>query len=311
MSAPPPAAGPVPAPAAPKAATSKATTKKKVSATKAGATQAKAKKPTVRKRKPTTKTSSAASAQSIMAEAKNASVALAQQRALQAAKRSDPLWYKIEDIFPAIQGPDMPNVKSSVLPEQVQVVEAALAHHGLTRIDVTPQAMACLLEQARRFTQELITDAQDHAYMAGRSEITKPDLSLAMELRPDNRIAVATQLPKLNLVAQQVNKVPLPAIPSHCYNGVVLPPKEHQLTARTFDIVTSAQSLQRMNTAVPLAPGRQATPYGASRRAHQIPINLKETTKASGMASAPGSGTAPGSAPPQASHQVPDPMKIG
>lgn len=43
-----------------------------------------------------------------------------------------------------------------------------------------------------------------------------------------------------------MNRVPLPSIPRDCYGGVILPPVEEQLTARTFDVVNGARVVQRM-----------------------------------------------------------------
>jgi hypothetical protein len=204
---------------------------------------------------------------------------------------------------------------SSILPEQIKIVEAALAHNNMTRSDVTPQAMACLLEQARRYAQEIIEDAQDYAAhsvgmfvptSAGKSnsafshqgapEPTAADFKLAAEMRPDHPKSVTSQLPKLNLLAQQVNGTPLPPIPTQCYSGVLLPPQPHSLTARTFDVVTGAHVAQKMIQNPPNAPkaftsslagtksksskGSSNKPgYGASRGG-QIPINLKNDSSA-------------------------------
>jgi histone H3/H4 len=207
---------------------------------------------------------------------------LASQRNQTAARRSDPLWYRIEDVLPAISQDETPMASSaSVLPEQLQIVETALAKNLMTRTDVTPQAFACLLEQARRYALELLADAQDYAYVAGRNEITRPDLLLANEMRPDHPVAVTTQLPKLNLLASQINRVPLPPIPTQCYSGVLLPPKQHQLTARTFDVVSGAQVAQKMVQTAPSLPKKASSKsskpsYGAGR-GRQIPISLKET----------------------------------
>lgn len=274
-----PAAAAAGAAAAPKA-------KKKVTAKKAtgAGTKVKAKKPAApRTKKPAApKKTAAANTEAIFADAAAAQRDLAKQRSHAAARRLDPLWYRIEDVLPAHEVTPM---TSGILPDQVTVVEKALSHAGLTRSDVTPQAMACLLEQARRVAQELTTAALDYAYSAGRPDIVSADLLLAQELRPDqaHTASVATQLPKLNLVAQQVNRAPLPPIPSQCYTGILLPPKQHQLTARTFDIVSASVIANKMVQAVPPSPAalrkQQQQPsmpgYGASR-GRQIPIALKQ-----------------------------------
>ena len=301
--APTPAPGPAPAPSK----TSATTTTKKVKPAKASGagTQAKPKKPS-RRKKPAPKASSAASTQAIRNDGRAATTDLALQRAQAAARRSDPLWYRIEDVLPAAQEGTAMSSKKGILPEQTQLVDTALLHSGLTRADVTPQALACLLEQARRYAQELIADAQDYA--VNRTELSRADLQLAADMRADYPVAISTQLPKLNLVAQQVNRAPLPPIPSHCYSGILLPPKEHQLTARTFDIVTGAQVAQKMVQKAPEPPKKRqssTTPsYGASR-GRQIPIKLKEQPSQSQTSigptpmdtSADGGGAAPVPAP--------------
>jgi hypothetical protein len=135
-----------------------------------------------------------------------------------------------------------------------------------------------------------LTDSQDYAFVAGRTEIARADLLLSNEFRPDHPISVSTQLPKLNLLAQTINREPLPPIPTHCYSGILLPPKNHQLTARTFDVVTSAETSRRMIQAAPPPPhklkvgkkkqsavgkdDKHKPSYGAAR-GRQISVNLK------------------------------------
>ena len=179
-----------------------------------------------------------------------------------AKKVTDSLWYRAEDVLPTVAADATAGSASShkLLPEEVKIVDGALKKNGMSRSDVTPQAFACLLEQARRYAMEILSDSQDYAMLAGRTEIAKADLTLANEMRPDHPIAVSTQLPKLNLLAQTVNRVPLPPIPTQCYSGVLLPPKHCQLTARTFDVVTGAQTAQRMVQAAPT----QTTPTTSS-----------------------------------------------
>jgi hypothetical protein len=150
--------------------------------------------------------------------------------------------------------------------------------------------MACLFEQARRYAVELLEDAEQYA-VGNEDEypvITKNDLLLAVELRDGYRVgnthstvgmSMSHQLPKLNIVAQQVNRIPLPPIPSYCYSGVVLPldpnyalengntnnttgfdnattdnNKSQLLTARTYDIVSATQVAQKMIQPFPQSP---------------------------------------------------------
>jgi hypothetical protein len=242
---------------------------------------------------PTTKTS-AQSSVSIYSSSRTAQQELASQLALAAARKSDPLWYRTEEAMAAVSGDSV--MAPGVLADQVEIVEAALLQNHLTRADVTPQAYACLLEQARRHALELLADAQDYAYSANRQEVTRADILLAAELRPDQpTFATHTQHHKMVVVSHQVNRKPLPPIPTHCYSGIVLPPKEHQLTARTFDVVTGAQVQQRMvgrlpKLATPTTPASGPS-YGASR-GRQIPISLKREDGATPMDTTTSTGAA-------------------
>jgi hypothetical protein len=273
-------------------ATTKATTAtssiniKKSSGTKSSAkTVTKAKK-TVRKKKPSAKSASvvAGSSQHYAARSRAAQLDLASQRNAAAARRSDPLWYQLEDyVLPAVADETAMTEGSAakILPEQAQIVEAALDKNGLTRSDVTPQAFACLLEQARRYAIDILSDSQDYAFVANRTEIAKADLALANEFRPDHPTSITTQLPKLNLLAQTINRVPLPPIPTQCYSGVLLPSKRYQLTARTFDVVTSAQTAQRMVQAVPALPMKTKTNSSSSHSSKKgtLHSSSKKSTK--------------------------------
>lgn len=321
-SAPAPAPkAPVPAPApAASAATSassttakttaKTTTKKTVKKATGAGTNAKPKKKARSRKRPASTsrgTPSATSAQNIWNAANIAQKELAQQSAQTAALRSDPLWYRTDEPLQSIaEDSFMVAGGSGVLPDQVELVEAALANNHMTHVDVTPQAFACLLEQARRYALELLADAQDYAYSAHRHEVTRPDLVLAQELRADQPMAAFTQQPRLMQLAQQVNQKPLPPIPTTNFTGVVLPPKEHQLTARTFDVISGARVAQRMVSAppAPVANKTTTTPaqpsYGASR-GRQIPINISQSstkeTPAPASAAAGAAGTQSGVAP--------------
>lgn len=296
---------PVPAPA-PAAAATKTTKKKTVKKATGAGTTAKPKKKPRRKRPASSARSTPQNAQAVWNNAGIAQKDLEQQAALQAALRSDPLWYRTDDPLRSIdQDSFMAAGGSGVLTDQVELVEAALAANHLTRAEVTPQAYACLLEQARRYALELLADAQDYAYSANRYDISRADLVLAQEFRADQPLADFTQQPKLLHLAHQVNQKPLPPIPSTNYTGVVLPPKEHQLTARTFDVISGARIAQRMVAPAPSAPAASKTAnptpmqpsYGASR-GRQIPIHIQ--TKEASNPAAPG-----GAAPAQQNNMPP------
>lgn len=143
----------------------------------------------------------------------------------------------------------------SFLMDDVTIIENSLRSNGLTRNDVTPKAYACFLEQARRYALELLADAQDYAIHAQRNTIPSllpADLLLAAEMREDGGggvHGVSSTLPtpeEIGDLASEVNRAPLPPIPTNCYNGVAMPPVEQQLTARTYDVVNGARVAQRM-----------------------------------------------------------------
>lgn len=261
--------------------------------TKATGAGTKAKKPAKKKRAPSKATPSPGSGQ-LSAASRAAQLDLASQRNAAAARRADPLWYQLEDyVLPSVADETAMAEGSAakILPEQIQIVEAALDKNGLTRSDVTPQAFACLLEQARRYAIDILSDSQDYAFVANRTEITKADLALANEFRPDHPTSITAQLPKLNLLAQTINRVPLPPIPSHCYSGIVLPSKRYQLTARTFDVVTSAQTARRMVQAVPaLPPKSKSSSSGStsSKKGTSSSSSKKSTKKAPSYGAARG-----------------------
>jgi Transcription initiation factor IID, 31kD subunit len=297
---------------------------KKKGAQGAGAQAGGAPKPkAVRKKKPSAKAggpggAGAASRQQLLQDSKQAQAKLQQHRSLLAGMKTDPLWlYRIEDVLPAISEPNAMVGKTTVLPEQVQVIENAIRQTGLHKSDLSPQAVACLLEQARRYALELLTDAQDYAHVASAGhpaqDISKADLLLAAEMRADHPVAISSQLPKLNVSATRVNRVPLPPLPTHCFSGIVLPPKEQQVTGRTFDVIQAGQVARRMVQDAPKmkrkssvdatsaaagaggsgnASGSGASSYGASR-GRQIPIKLKPAAAPAAASAAPPAPTAP------------------
>ena len=209
------------------------------------------KKKVRRKKLATTSKSTSSSSQAVHANARQAQAELTAQRTLEAAMRKDPLWYRTNEVLSAISADAV--ASPGLLSEQVELVESALQKNHLGRADVTPQAFAVLLEQSRRYALELIADAQDYAFAANRSEIAKADLLLATELRPrPPGHHMLAELQQRMVMAHNVNKLPLPPIPANCYGGIVLPPKQHQLTARTYDIVTGARVKQKMTQSMPV-----------------------------------------------------------
>jgi len=223
--------------------------------------------------------------------------------------------------------PSTSSSSSGFLMDDVSIIDKSLHSAGLTRSHLTPRAYACLLEQARRYTLELLADAQDYALHAQRGSsdnssmiaaLQPSDLLLAVEMREDTN-GVSSTLPRVEdvqYVAEEVNRVPLPSIPRECYGGVVLPPVEEQLTARTFDVVNGARVVQRMMRGgdYPMGlsevgnlgkkgggggggGGRKTGSYGAAT-GRQISVNLKsgkvvdEKSKSGGSGVAVGGGSA-------------------
>jgi len=219
---------------------------------------------------------------------------------------------------------------SGFLMDDVSIIDKSLHSAGLTRSHLTPRAYACLLEQARRYTLELLADAQDYALHAQRNvsgehssmiaALQPSDLLLAVEMREDTN-GVSSTLPRVEdvqYVAEEVNRVPLPSIPRECYGGVVLPPVEEQLTARTFDVVNGARVMQRMMRGgdYPMglsevgnlgkkgggSGGRKTGSYGAAT-GRQISVNLKsgkvvdEKSKSGSSGGAAGGNAASAPAP--------------
>ena len=196
------------------------------------------------------------------------------------------------------------------LMDEVAIIENCLKANGLTRYDVTPMAYACFLEQARRYALELLADAQDYAIHAQRSPlpaILPADLLLAAEMREDGGggvQGVSSTLPtpvEVADLASEVNRIPLPPIPTNCYNGIAMPPVDQQLTARTYDVVNATRLAQRMmmggdlplkaeeittreggrkgNEGVSLKAKRWGS-YGAGK-GRQISVHLKSKTSTS------------------------------
>lgn len=149
----------------------------------------------------------------------------------------------------AVNGKKRPN--GGIIFDETALLRNALQYNNLTADSLTPSAYNALLEQARRYALELLVDARDYAQHASRSTVsalTPADLTLAAEMRGDMN-GIPSTLPKFEDMADyasEMNKTPLPPIPSDCYNGVALPPENEQLTFRTFDVVNGARTAQKM-----------------------------------------------------------------
>jgi hypothetical protein len=193
----------------------------------------------------------------------------------------------------------------SFLEQDVEIVYRALFRNGLNLGDVTIDAFDALLEEARKYAMELITDAADcAAYSHGNDIITPADLVLAKEMETDEGCFALENMEEISKKSKEINKIALPPIPDNCYNGIVLPDLEHTLLNRAFDVVCrrdddlpmehenkisstgskkDAKNLQSMLGSVGgLRSGRnmkenEMSAYGAKRVSKQMQILLKKS----------------------------------
>jgi histone H3/H4 len=176
----------------------------------------------------------------------------------------------------------------SFLENDVEIVKNALHKNGLPISGVTVEAFDCLLEEARKYAMELITDASDYAvHSHGTEAISPADLLLAKEMKDEERNAHGQyNLDALAAIAHETNQRPLPPIPSDCFNGVVLPPVEYTLLSRSFDVVLSKRNRslsldgkqKNQHDIIPstesIVPSVASTAYGAKRGQKQVQIHL-------------------------------------
>jgi len=162
-------------------------------------------------------------------------------RAREEGRKMDAIWIRGRD---PIEVTSSTTSTSSIIIDEQAIVNRALLANGYRIEDVTPQAYGCLMEILKRYTTDLVSEAQEYAWHCGRTIVEAKDLQLAVELRHED---TSNSRPAVIAMAQDRNNVPLPPIPNHCYNGIVLPPLEYQLTARTFDVVLSNNPKKKEN----------------------------------------------------------------
>ena len=204
-------------------------------------------------------------------------------------------------------------VSPPFLEQDVEIVNRALVNNGLTMQDVTAEAFATLLEQARRHAMLLITDAADYAlHSHGNETITSADLLLAKEMQGDDCLGQCNgeNMEQLARIAKETNRRVLPPIPDHCYNGIVLPDLEYTLLGRTYDVVCRRDEEdiakeKRMNNVNGMEgdlqgrsmgggarrdeKGVHVPSYGAKRGAKQVQIAFKSQPPAKNSSNAGGS----------------------
>ncbi|KAK1739340.1 transcription initiation factor TFIID subunit 9 [Skeletonema marinoi] len=222
-------------------------------------------------------------------------------------------WMDSDAANTATQQPQSSSSSSSsgFLMDDVSIIDKSLHSAGLTRSHLTPRAYACLLEQARRYTLELLADAQDYALHAQRSG-SGDNSSMIAALQPSDLLLAVEMREDTNVCGRGGESGTVAKYTEECYGGVVLPPVEEQLTARTFDVVNGARVVQRMMRGgdYPMglsevgnlgkkgggSGGRKTGSYGAAT-GRQISVNLKsgkviDEKSKSGGSSVVGGGSA-------------------
>ncbi len=244
-------------------------------------TTTKKKKP---KKKATPKKSSASNTNAINTLAR---IEYKKLLAKRQAKLHDQAWLSTipNPPTPTSTSPDINIDSPAFLDQDVEIVHKALQNNGLSTEDVTAEAFECLLQQARKYAIELITDAADYAVHSHDADnITPADLLLAKEMQSESDFS-PDNIDTLAKIAHETNRRVLPPIPDHCYNGIVLPDPEYTLLGRAFDIVprrvdNRITSAREGSIAVNVQEkggkeARSMPSYGARRGQKQVQISLK------------------------------------
>ena len=161
-----------------------------------------------------------------------------------------------------------------------KIVDMALRNNGVYIHDITPRAYSALVEYAKKYACDLYADAQDYTWHANRKEVQPVDLKLAADLRSNTLMDVTAQSSAMEALAEECNSIPLPPIPNNCFHGVVLPPKEYQLTSRTFDVIVEQAPSQHLEVKKEEVNSTRKPSYGA-HKGKQIQVNLKSNTAVS------------------------------
>jgi len=200
---------------------------------KATSTTTKKKKKPARKKKSASNKKSAASAASAAKRAKDQYEELLARKS---ALSQDVIWNHSQPL----PTPYLPPTEApSYLEEEVFMVQRALHANGIKNTSqITAQAFGALIEHGRLYALNLISDAGDYAQHYGSQAPSSDDLLLARDLAKDDLQQQAMTRDALSEVAERTNREVLPCIPDHSYGGVVLPPLEHTLLGRTFDVVS-------------------------------------------------------------------------
>ncbi|CAM9626059.1 unnamed protein product, partial [Ectocarpus sp. 12 AP-2014] len=91
-----------------------------------------------------------------------------------------------------------------------------------------PRVVSHLVDRMRRYTREVLIDARDYADHAGRTDLGMQDVRLAVRKKQDALSAGPPSREDQIRQADEVNRIPLPAIPDKF--GVRLPPFQYQNT---------------------------------------------------------------------------------
>mmetsp|Transcript_26914 Transcript_26914/g.48888 ORF Transcript_26914/g.48888 Transcript_26914/m.48888 type:complete len:245 (+) Transcript_26914:120-854(+) len=122
-----------------------------------------------------------------------------------------------------------------------------------------PKIVSLLQEYTKRYTLELLKDAQDYAYHAGRKRISVSDTKLAVQLKQMNGSYTLPDQQVMVDVAADVNSKPLPPIPE--VYGVRLP-GEGALLTPNFQVAPAPAAAPPPPTAPVAAPGGVRRPGG-------------------------------------------------
>ena len=256
------------------------------------------------KRKKTTKSAgggsssanrAALSAQSVLSAASRATRELSDLRTQTESRRNDIAW--LSNDVSAIASSSFDTNNNGM--NESKIVDMALRNNGIyvnvtnnNDIGVTPRGYTVLLEYAKKYACELYTDAQDYTWHANRKEVQPIDLKLASELRSSTSPTDTNTQSIMEALAEDCNSIPLPPIPNNCYHGVVLPPKDYQLTSRTFDVIVSSSSASEQQSQEDIIPKpeessnnissrKNSNPSYGANKGKQIKINLKSNTTSS------------------------------
>jgi len=248
--------------------------------------------------KSSSKTSSATAAAAAQSAQNDAAIAGAKSKlAMINNERDDKTWIgATTKVQSAAQALSMQQQQQQQGLDFNQVVQQSIVNVGLNPKEIENQCLQALLEHARSFAWNLVADAQDYCYHRTNdlsASISGDDLMLAVQNRNDvpayagsgSRRSMADQLNAM--YETEINVKPLPNIPQDCYTGVVLPPPEHSLLARTYDIVPGVTGAGAGSKSSSSGAGKSRQKKSSTKSKKKVlEINIKSGTTGSASANA-------------------------